>query len=238
MLKQKIKEIANKFNIEIRRIDQNQIGRNPFFDISKFLKTPNPVIFDIGANTGQSVIEFAKYFPDCYINSFEPSPKTFSILEDKLSNFKNLKLWNKAVGSKSGHMTFLENTKSDMSSFLPLAETGWGEIVYKTEVEVIDLDGFCMNRQINRIDILKSDTQGYEFEVFKGAQNMIANGNIGIIYYEAIFSSMYKDLPSFGEVFDFLAKHKYSLVTIYPISYQNNLASWTDLLFVHQSLIQ
>ena len=39
------------------------------------------LIFDVGANTGQSALSFAKSFPSSVIHSFEPTPQVFSLLE-------------------------------------------------------------------------------------------------------------------------------------------------------------
>ena len=64
-------------------------------------------------------------------------------------------------------MTFLENSNPDMSSFLPLSEFGWGKVTKETPVEVKTIDqAFILDQNIEQVDILKSDTQGFDFEVF------------------------------------------------------------------------
>ena len=45
---------------------------------------------------------------------------------------------------------------------------------------------------------------------------------------------MYKDLPSFAQVYDFLIRRDFLLVSFYQFFYQKQLASWTDALFVHK----
>jgi hypothetical protein len=84
------------------------------------------------------------------------------------------------------------------------------------------------------VDILKSDTQGYEFEVFKGAEQAMRRNRIGLLYFEFIFSDMYQGLARFDEVFGHLADRGFLLVSIYDINHQNNLASWIDALFVNR----
>ena len=44
------------------------------------------VVFDIGANKGQSIKLFQKWFPKSKIYSFEPNPKLFSQLKNKYLN--------------------------------------------------------------------------------------------------------------------------------------------------------
>ncbi|WP_446361310.1 FkbM family methyltransferase [Coleofasciculus sp. G2-EDA-02] len=206
--------------------------------MDKFTHNDHPVIFDVGANVGQSIRKFRRIFPSSTIHSFEPSPRTFETLKQQVNKLESIHLWNYALGSSSGSMNFLENSYSDMSSFLPISEYGWGKIIKETLVEVKTIDQFCHEKNIEKIDILKSDTQGFELEVFQGAENTIKAQKIGLIYFEVIFSDMYKNLPSFGKIYNFLTERDFLLVNFYKFNYQNNLASWTDALFVHNSYIQ
>ena len=50
-----------------------------FFD--HFIRKNNPLIIDIGAHKGESVIFFKSIFPDCSIISFEPDEDNFSELK-------------------------------------------------------------------------------------------------------------------------------------------------------------
>jgi hypothetical protein len=142
-------------------------------------------------------------------------------------------VWNCGLGTAVGKQTFLENTHSDMSSFLELSKTGWGKIVKESAVDVTTVDQFLADHQIERVDILKSDTQGYDFEVIKGAEQAIRRNAVGLLYFEFIFSQMYKNLPRFDEVFRHLTDRGFRLVSIYEMRHQENLASWADALFVN-----
>jgi FkbM family methyltransferase len=246
-VKQTIRRIFRTLGYDIRRlaapsnkrpVSNNAVGRNPFDDIASFLGHKRPVILDVGANVGQSVWNFRSRFSDCILHSFEPSPSTFEKLSENVQNLADVHLWNYALGSTPGQMNFLENSKPKMSSFLPLSDFGWGEITKETTVDVSTVDAFCASHGIETIDILKTDTQGYDYEVFKGCEAMMRAGNISLIYFEIIFSDMYKDLPSFGEVFEFLEARNFRLVSFYEIYYQERLASWTDALFVHDSVVE
>lgn len=234
-MKQQIRNIVRKFGIDIIPFSAGQIGKNPLDDMLKFLHNDQPVIFDIGANIGQSITRFRSRFPRCMVHSFEPSPTTFETLSRNCSGLQNVHLWNFALGSTLGQMPFLENSNSDMSSFLPLSKLGWGSVTKETLVEVKTIDQFCEKEKIEQIDILKSDTQGFDLEVFKGAENTIRSNKIGLIYFEIIFSEMYENLPSFSQTFDFLTNRGFRLISFYEFHYQNQLASWTDALFVHES---
>jgi FkbM family methyltransferase len=58
-----------------------------------------------------------------------------------------------------------------MSSFLPLGPDGWGQIVDEREVSIDTIDNYCMRNRISSIDLLKSDTQGFNLEVIKEAHD-------------------------------------------------------------------
>ena len=236
-VKELIRNLVRKCGYDITRIIPKQMGRDPRIDMEQFLHNDHPIIFDVGANIGQSIQRIRDRFPKCTIHSFEPSPRTFETLKQNASKLENVSIWNCAMGSSSGQMTLLENSDSVMSSFLPLSELGWGTITQETLVEVKTIDQFCHDQDIEQIDILKSDTQGFEFEVFKGAEHTIRANKIGLIYFEIIFSDQYKNLPSFSEVYDFLRSRDFQLVSFYEFYYQQQLASWTDALFVHRSYI-
>jgi FkbM family methyltransferase len=130
---------------------------------------PRPVVFDVGANTGQSVAKFRRLLPESTIHSFEPGPRAFRELTSTSRGLRNVNLVNAAVGSAPGRLTLIENEFTDMSSFLRPSTAAWGEIVAETDVEVTTVDSYCAERGIDRIDLLKIDTQGYEFEVLRGA---------------------------------------------------------------------
>jgi hypothetical protein len=101
-------------------------------------------------------------------------------------------------------------------------------------VDVMTLDSFLAGQGIERVDILKSDTQGYELEILKGAENALRNNRIGLIYLELIFSPMYEGLPPLHEIFRHLAERNFSIVSIYEMQHQRNLADWADALFVNR----
>jgi len=90
-----------------------------FKDIESFLHVDKLIIFDVGANEGQTVKEFKAELPNSIIHSFEPSPDTFAQLQNA-TRLKNVFIWNVALGSTPGHQIFFENSESIMSSFLPL----------------------------------------------------------------------------------------------------------------------
>ena len=121
-----------------------------------------------------------------------------------------------------------------MSSFFKPGENAWGEVRKETNVDVQTIDAFCNTVGIKKIDILKSDTQGYELEVFRGAAQMMEQNRIGLIYSEVMFTNMYEDMPSFDQLYLYLTSRNFSLVSFYQFNFLHGIASWTDALFVNR----
>ncbi len=237
-LKKSVHSLIRKAGYELVRVEQpnqDQLGRDPFLDMRFHLSgVAQPVIFDVGANIGQSVDKLKEIFPGSIMHSFEPSPSTYARLQSHCQGREGVRTWNCGIGSSRGTLPFTENTKPDMSSFLAPGELCWGSVAKVTEVPVETLDSFAEEQHIDFIHVLKSDTQGYDFEVFKGAERLMNENKIALVYFEFIFSDMYKNLPPFHEVFKFLTAHNFALVSFYESHFQKDLVSWTDVMFVNR----
>jgi FkbM family methyltransferase len=210
-----------------------KVGSDPFEDMAFFVAGRAPLLVDVGGNIGQTVTRLKKTFPGGRIHSFEPSPSTFEVLRRNTAGTPDVTLWNCGVGAEAGRLRFFDNTHSDMSSFLQPSRNAWGEVDKEIEVEVVRLDDFARDNAIDFIDVLKSDTQGFEEAVFQGADQLLTQGRIGMVYFEAIVSDMYKGLPSLDGLIRRLVDRNYRLVSIYDLHHQGELASWMDALFIH-----
>jgi FkbM family methyltransferase len=136
-------------------------GRVPYFDMRDLVFSKRDVtIFDVGANMGHTIEQFRQTFPQPAIHAFEPSRDTYNALREKCSRLPGVQINNIALGSRTETMEFIENTNPDMSSFLEPDEECWGAIKQRINVDVTTIDNYCRDYGIERIDILKSDTQG------------------------------------------------------------------------------
>jgi FkbM family methyltransferase len=230
VIKNIIRSVAARLGYEIRRQPADA-----FSDMRRLLpgKTA-PVIFDIGANVGQTAQKFRAIFPASVLHCFEPGIGSFNTLQSNFAGKTSIHVWPFAIGSSARRQEFLENTEPDMSSFLELGATGWGEVKNRALVDVTTIDQFLGEQNIPTVDILKSDTQGYELEVFKGAEEAMRANRVGLVYFEFIFSEMYRGLPRFDDVFRFLTDRGFLLVSIYDIHHQRGLADWANILFVNR----
>ena len=73
----------------------------------------NLIIFDVGAYKGQTSSHFCKLFSHSLIHAFEPSPYLFAEAEKNLSNRKNIRCHNFALG-EADEEAYLTRPDSDL----------------------------------------------------------------------------------------------------------------------------
>jgi len=234
-----VRRLFHKFGFDISRFEENQLGRNPFADMERFVAdSDSTTIFDVGANVGQSVERFRLHFPLSQIHSFEPSPGAYRELQALAASRSGVTAWNVALGAAPGKAMLNENEYSVMNSMLELGEQGWGCVEKQTEVSLQSIDAFCREQNVDRIDILKSDTQGCDLDVFRGAEQMMRKHRIGLIMCEVNFAELYRGAAPFDAIFRFLLDRDFALVAFYAIHFSRNTAGWTDALFVNKVVHQ
>lgn len=200
---------------------------------------PSPcVMFDVGANAGQTTETMLDLFPTSVIHAFEPGNQAFGQLSRRLDGKAGVHLHNKAVGSALGRISLNENSEITMSSILPLGRQGWGTVQQVREVEMTTVDEVCRQNGIKYLSILKSDTQGYDLEVLQGASGMLKEGRVDCVFFEVIFSELYQGIPRFDGVFSFLLDHGFVLVNIYNSHMKRGVAAWADALFINRRCLQ
>ncbi len=213
-------------------------GADVLTDIRHFLPNDRPTVFDVGANRGQSVARFRGIFPRGSIHAFEPSPSIFARLEERFGECTGVHLYNLALGAEAGTATLHENREPGMSSLLPLGKNGWGSVHADTSVPVDTIDAMMAHVGVDRIDLLKSDTQGYDLEVLKGALGALRGHRIGLVDIELTFVDLYDGLPRVDEILRTLFDHGFRLAAWHGTRYQHHMVRWTNALFVNPLYFQ
>jgi len=136
-----------------------------FYDGDYNPKTKNAKnIIDIGANIGTCTIYMSHLFPKAKIYSFEPDPNTFKLLKTnmELNHGSNITLSNQAISNKNGRAIFHSCQASGLSS---LNKTLLPYKVTKTNVVLTTVPEMMKRYGIKKIDILKIDAEGAEFDI-------------------------------------------------------------------------
>ena len=104
-------------------------------------------------------------------------------------------------------------------------------------VPTIALDGFCAENKVDRINLLKLDTQGSEVNILRGASNSLSSERIDVILTEFFFVPHYDGAPLLHHIWAFLEGYGYTLFQIFPDAVgENGQARYGDALFVSPSV--
>ena len=223
-MKNLVKNLLGAFGYDLVRIPYPySLGRHLQELFSKFNVN---IVFDVGAHYG----EFAKSLRTIgytgIIHSFEPVEESFSVLK---SCQKNDRLWTAhklALGSVSEQRRIHVAEGSEMSSFLNANRYSNEQFVedskvsHDEEVTVERLDTLspgliCGIRQPSIY--LKIDTQGWDYEVIKGAKRLL--GHISAIQSELSFIPIYERMPTYIEVIEVLNSCGFYLSGIFPVKH-------------------
>jgi FkbM family methyltransferase len=234
-MKNRLKKIFDLLGYKIHKKNKILIlNEDLYLAIKNKLPDKGIVFFDIGANLGQTIKKMNHSYSTATIFAFEPSKYCFEYLKTNFSN-TNVSLHNLAIGSNCGNLEFNEYSWSALNSLLKRAY-GAAKISETYLVRVITLDEFCNDNNVSYINLLKTDTEGYELNVLKGASSMMEQNRIQFVYVEIFFNENYIGQSSFGDIYNFLLENRFELVRFYDVLYTNDgLASKTDALFINKS---
>lgn len=221
---------------EIKKINK-EAQLMSFDEIYKSRINSSPIIFDIGANQGQSIDRFKKIFTNPKIYAFEPIEFEYDKLVNKYQNDPNIILNNFAVGEQTCTRNFYITAKTGNSSFNKIREDSdwlkvrskqYGTTVdkytkIKKKVKIVSLDDYCNINEINHIDLIKIDTQGYEDKILKGSKKILSEGKVSAIECEIMFDNVYDKYLNFSDLERYLIPNNFRMVGLNLIN--NNLFS-------------
>jgi FkbM family methyltransferase len=146
---------------------------------TRFLKTllkPGMTCIDIGSNIGYYVLlESVMVGSDGKIIAIEPSPRAYKYLQKNISlnTLKNVEKCQFAVGDFDGTVDFrvsaVSNTSAVVTKQEPFGNQPSDDLEPIITVPVMQLDSFVRERQLQRLDFLRMDVEGYETRVINGS---------------------------------------------------------------------
>lgn len=139
-----------------------------------FLKKDS-IFFDVGSNIGAFIYIAEQYINPNQVYGFEPIPVLFSRLK---KIFPTTHIYNLALSNitqqtefkipKINHKTYL--TRGTLNTqFNEKNESGYELIRVNTQT----LDRFTEENKIKKIDVIKIDVEGHEYELLKGAEKTL-----------------------------------------------------------------
>ncbi|MBI3517054.1 MAG: FkbM family methyltransferase [Proteobacteria bacterium] len=191
--------------------------------VRNLVDNPNCVIFDVGANHGQSTEIYRVLFEGSTIHAFEPQRAAFETMKRRIGGLERVYLNQIALGEQVGSAQLHVTTHAESSSLLPLnADSWWAQALdirqSGTETVAVDtIDRYCAERAIAAIDFLKLDVQGFEPECLRGAARMLAERRIGVIQAEIVYHRIYQRATRFTDIETLLDPYGYRLYTLFNV---------------------
>ena len=180
------------------------------------------IVFDVGAHKGEFIKLIINNFKTNKIYSFEPSKKNFMILKKNISNKKTnidyIFLNNFGLGENNEIKKFKQMQESSSSTLSEIDTNSKyfkkkkfflnfglkSKVFEETMVNIQDGFSFIEEKKIERIDLLKIDTEGYEFFVLKGFGENLKK--IKVIFFEHHYDNMIIKNYTFSDIHNYLVQ--------------------------------
>ena len=234
LLQRLVRQCTESLGVRIVRASQLPRGIDPalYADVRK-AQSGAPVMFDVGAHAGDTAAELLAIFPNGKVQAFEPSPLTFPKLKQRWGGHAQVVCHNAAVGAAAGELPF--EVRADDSYLSRLATE---ESANTVRVPVTTVDSEAQRLGVDRIALLKSDTEGHELNVLQGAQRMLSEGRIHALIIEATPGAATHRHVSVADLSAHLTPFGYELFGLYDFGYRANGAlRYCNALFKHASVL-
>ena len=190
-------------------------------------------IVDVGAYHGEWTKEMQEIFPNSLFLMVEPMSEKAALLE-QMANDSNGKIrFEQALLAAQADQEVVFHQSETASSVL--AEHKENNDFEKVTKKTTTLGLLLEKNQINKINFLKIDTQGYELEILKGATEALKNTDVVLL--EVSLLDIHQNVPLLHEVCNFM--YQYGFVTYDICSFTRrplDKALWqSDFIFVKEN---
>lgn len=129
------------------------------------------VTLDIGANLGLVSILMASIGAE--VHAFEPNPRMIGYLNQTVARNPDLPitLHKTALGAADRELDLMIPEQNEGAA--SLKSLGVRRVIESVTVPVRRLDDYIGNAGVDRVDFIKIDVEGFEPQVFEGAQNVL-----------------------------------------------------------------
>ncbi|MEJ7820859.1 MAG: FkbM family methyltransferase, partial [Chitinophagaceae bacterium] len=218
--KNKLNKFLRKYNVEVHGLSYLQaLSKGEFKNseidlIKKIYGDANIIVYDIGGNKGTTIQSFLQTFPNSTIHAFEPYLPLFKILKEQFDTDKNVFINQQAISNMEGEVIFNVNKSIDTNSLLSSKKTGLNsdkqvETMQQVNVNVTTIGDYAIKHEHSMIHVCKIDIQGNELKALKGAELLLREGRIDLVFTEAYFLQQYQDQPLFFEIAAYLLSFGY-----------------------------
>lgn len=215
--------------------------------LHKLIEKVEPIFFDIGANTGKYSSLLRLSFPSAKIFAFEPNKASFKTLEI-IAKKENYEAFHLGLSSSKKETEIFFDTEDPSTELASLYSEVMENIhenikVSKTTVLLTTLNDFCKTHNIFHIDFLKIDTEGHEFEVLCGSNELLNSGNIDVIQFEfnemnIISRAFLKDFYTLLPNYHFYRLDQQKLIDIGKYETRNEIFQFQNIIAISKKMYQ
>lgn len=202
------------------------------------------LVLDVGANRGQFACELREIGYQGRIVSFEPMAACVRDLERRARGDGAWEIFPFALGEVEGRHVlthFADDTFSSLHAVAPGGEAEFGRLVKSTGTETVEvrrLEGVwsaAVDPHQPKHILLKTDTQGHDLAVLHGAGKHLARCTA--VLCEASFMPVYRHVPSYHALFEYIEAHGFDCAGIIPLSYRRDRPAMIEAnsLFVNRT---
>ena len=192
--------------------------------LKKLLNKEVKVIFDVGGHNGESILFFNRNINFFKIYTFEPLKNNFLKLKMNTKKIQEkIVYFNCALGGKKENQIIKEMIETSSSTFNDINETSnyfkkkkfflgvkdKKKMYVEKTVSIDKGTNIIREFKIDKIDLLKIDTEGYELNVIKGFESNIAI--VKVIIFEHHYDLMIRKNYTYSDINSYLLKHGFNL---------------------------
>jgi FkbM family methyltransferase len=121
-------------------------------------------IVDIGANVGAASVYFAIAYPHAQVYAFEPGSAPLSLLRQNVEPLRNVTVFPFGLHAREQRLSLFQGKNDSVESSLCSTSRTSSE---SEEVRLVCAPDFLASQSVDRIDILKIDTEGCEVPILR-----------------------------------------------------------------------
>jgi FkbM family methyltransferase len=175
------------------------------------------VVVDVGCRWGFAD-RWGRLAERCMSVGFDPDREECERLAARYADRgDSVRLVPLALGPEAGNATLYMTKDPGGYSILPTVEDvverhpslEGGRVQGTMPIELTTLDTWCESEAVERVDVIKIDTQGSELGVLEGADRILAT--VRAVEVEVEFNPLYQGVPLFSEIDRFLRERGFVL---------------------------
>lgn len=197
------------YAIEVYDSGEIRLLRHLFSNDEKF------TMFDIGGNVGTYSMHVCENFENATVHVFEPSEAHFSELKSKLAEYGDRCLLNNfGLSSSNEELTLYKDHEiTGSATLVDRSKESFSQI--QERVKLVAIDDYIRNMDINKIDYIKIDVEGWEYKILAGLRKQLEGQMIKYVQFEVTRNTLKinKTIPDF---FMLLEQYGYTINIIRP----------------------